>query len=152
MKTRIFTLPVLGLFLAVLGAPTLNWAAEKAAAETTPLEDKMEDINAAYRKLNRQISDATKNADSLKQVGIMRDSANAALKLEPKKKAEVPAGDQAKFLADYQTHMKEFIANIGKVETALKANKNEEAAAALKSLKQDQEEGHKMFKKDKKKK
>lgn len=126
-------------------------AQEKAAKATeTELETKMDDLNAAFRKLGRQIADATKNADSIKQVGIMKDAANAALKLEPAKKKEIPAADQAKFVAAFQTEMKEFIGNIGKLETALKAGKNDEAAALLKTLKHDQEEGHKEFRKDKK--
>lgn len=149
MKTRIFTLPVLGLLLAVLGAPVIHRAAE---ATSTELEDKMDDINTAYRKLNRQVSDASKNADSLKQVAIIKQSAQAAAKLEPMRKKLVPAGEQAKFMADYQAKMKDFIGTIEKLETAFKANKNDEAAALLKEMKQDQEEGHKMFKKDKKKK
>lgn len=149
MKTRIFTLPVLGLLLAVLGAPVIHRAAE---ATTTELEDKMDDINTAYRRLNRQVSDSSKNADSLKQVAIIKQNAQAAAKLEPMRKKEVPAGEQAKFMADYQAKMKDFIGTVEKLEAAFKANKNDEAAAILKEMKQDQEEGHKAFKKEKKKK
>jgi soluble cytochrome b562 len=82
----------------------------------------------------------------------MQKQANEAIKLEPVRKKEVPAAEQAKFIADYQARMKDFVANIGKVETALKAGKNDDAAVALKALKQDQDEGHKMFKKKKEKK
>ena len=46
--------------------------------------------------------------------------------------------------------MKQFIGNIDKLEAALKAGKNAEAAELLKALKHDQEEGHKQFRKDKK--
>jgi soluble cytochrome b562 len=145
MKTRILLLPFIGLLAAVIGL-------QAAESTTTPLEDTMDEINAAYRKLNRQISDATKNADSLKQVAAMQKHANDAMKMEPVKKKELPAAEQAKFIADYQAKMKSFVGNIGKVETALKAGKNDEAAVALKALKQDQDEGHKTFKKDKKKK
>jgi soluble cytochrome b562 len=126
-------------------------AQEKAAKSTeTELEVKMDDLNAAYRKLGRQISDASKNADSLKQVATIKEAANAAMKLEPAKKKEVPAADQAKFVSAYQSKMKSFIGNIDKLEAALKAGKNAEAAELLKTLKQDQEEGHKEFRKDKK--
>lgn len=125
-------------------------AQEKAAKTETELETKMDDLNAAYRKLGRQINDASKNADSLKQVAIIKEAANAALKLEPAKKKEIPAADQAKFVAAYQTKMKSFIGNIDKLEASLKAGKNAEAAELLKALKHDQEEGHKEFRKDKK--
>jgi soluble cytochrome b562 len=139
-------LVALCLAVSAIGAQ----AQEKAAKTETQLESKMDDLNAAYRKLGRQINDASKNADSLKQVAIIKEAANAALKLEPAKKAEIPAADQAKFVAAYQTKMKSFIGNIDKLEASLKAGKNAEAAELLKTLKQDQEEGHKEFRKDKK--
>jgi soluble cytochrome b562 len=112
----------------------------------------MDELNAAYRKLGRQVADASKNADSLKQVAIMKENADASMKLEPALKKEIPAADQAKFVANYQAKMKEFVAEIGKLETALKAGKNDEAANLLKSMKKAQEVGHKEFRKDKKKK
>lgn len=145
MKIRsLLSLTLICAFATVLGVR----AAEKEAA--TELEDKMDEINGAYRKLGRQIADATKNADSIKQVGIIRTNAQAAMKLEPKKTKEIPAADQAKFKADYQAKMKSFVADVDKLEAALKANKNDEAAAILKTLKQAQDDGHKEFRKDKK--
>jgi len=125
-------------------------AAEKEIS--TELEDKMDEINGAYRKLGRQVADATKNADSIKQVGVIRTNATASMKLEPKKTKEVPAADQAKFKADYQAKMKAFVADLDKLEAALKAGKNDEAATILKTLKQAQEDGHKEFRKEKEKK
>jgi soluble cytochrome b562 len=149
MKIRILFLPLICILAATLGVQAQD---KGAKATETELETKMDEINAAYRKLNRQISDATKNADSLKQVGIIKQNAAASAKLEPVKKKEVPAADQAKFVADYQAKMKSFMADVDKLEAALKAGKNEDAAAALKTLKQDQDEGHKQFRKDKKEK
>jgi len=137
--------------VSILALATGAQAQDKAAKATeTELETKMDDLNAAYRKLGREINDASKNADSLKQVAIIKAAANAALKLEPAKKNEIPAADQAKFVADYQAGMKQFIGNIDKLEAAVKAGKNAEAAELLKTLKHDQEEGHKQFRKDKK--
>jgi hypothetical protein len=149
MKTRILLLPIICLLAATLGVQAQDKSA-KSAATSTELEDKMDEINAAYRKLNRQVGDASKNADSLKQVAIIRQNAEAATKLEPMKKKEVPTAEQAKFMADYQAKMKSFLADVGKLEAAFKAGKNDEAANLLKTLKQDQDEGHKAFKKDKK--
>jgi len=124
----------------------------KEKEDQTELGSKMEKINGAYRKLGRQISDATKNDDSLKQIAIIKENADAAMKLEPALKAEKPAADQAKFVADYQAKMKGFIADVGKLETALKAGKNDEAATLMNTLKQDQKEGHTEFRKQQKKK
>lgn len=146
MKIRNLLVTLVSLLALATGVQ----AQEKAAKTETELETKMDDLNAAYRKLGRQINDASKNADSLKQVAIIKDAANASLKLEPARKKEIPAADQAKFVAAYQTKMKSFIGNIDKLEASLKAGKNAEAAELLKTLKQDQEEGHKEFRKDKK--
>jgi soluble cytochrome b562 len=140
-KLRILTVSL----LCVL-APLAGMGAE---SKMSALDEQMEEINAAYRKLGRQVADPAKNADSLKQVAIIREHANASVKLDPKKKADLPAADQAKFVAAYQAKMKEFISQVGKLEEALKANKNDEAANVLKSLKKAQEEGHAEFRRKK---
>lgn len=154
MKIRLLSLT---LICALVTMPALR-AEDDATKKMAPKEDqtelgaKMEKISGAYRKLGRQIADATKNEDSLAQVVIIRDNAEAALKLEPAKKADLPADQQAKFVADYQTQMKKFIADAGKLADALKAGNNEEAAKVLQSLKTDQDDGHKDFRKKKAKK
>lgn len=134
--------------LTLAFAPLFSFAADSSPSE---LDDLMEQINTAYRKLTRQISNSAKNADSLTAVATMRERAVESAKLEPKRKAEVPAAEQAKFVADYQAGMKAFIADIDKLKAALEAGKNEEAAALLKTLKQAQEDGHSQFRKKKKK-
>jgi len=112
----------------------------------------MEKMSGAFRALRRQIADASKNADSLAKVGVIRQNAEAALKLEPAKKSEVPAAGQAKFVADYKAEMKKFIDMCAKLEVALKANNNEEAAKICGAMGDAQKAGHKGFKKDDKKK
>ena len=149
MKIRILLIPLICVLAAVLSVQAQDKGAKSTESETE-LETKMEEINAAYRKLNRQVKDSEKNADSLEQVSIIKQNATAALKLEPKMKAEISAADQAKFVADYQAGMKDFVANVAKLEAALKADKNEDAENMMKTLKQGQKDGHKQFKKKKK--
>ena len=67
-------------------------------------------------------------------------------------KAEKPAAEQAKFVADYQAEMKKTIELLGKVEMALKANNNAEAEKLLAAVGDAQKAGHKQFKKADKKK
>jgi soluble cytochrome b562 len=131
--------------LLLLAGPALR-AAEKVH---TPIEEQMEEINAAYRKLGRQVSDPAKNADSLKQVAIIRTHALAAMKHDPIRKADVPAPEQAKFVSEYQAAMKAFVAKVDRLGEALQAGKNEIAAAVLKELKTAQEEGHRDFRRRK---
>lgn len=129
-------------------APLFTQAADSSPSE---LDDVMEQMNAAYRKLTRQISNPARNADSLVAIATLRDRSLEAVKLEPKRKADVPAAEQEKFVAAYQEGMKHFVEQVNKVEAALKADKNAEAAELLKTLKQGQEDGHKQFKRAKKK-
>jgi soluble cytochrome b562 len=145
MKIRVLLFAVASVFVV---GPVV--AADKEPE--TELGAKMEKMSGAFRALRRQITDSSKNADSLEKLATLRQNAEASLKLEPAKKSEVPAAEQKKFVADYQKGMKDFIALVGKVEAALKANNNEEAGKLLTAMGDAQKQGHKQFKKDDKKK
>lgn len=144
--------------LAVSGASTALLAQTPAAPAAAPahgheddteLGKKMSAFAKAFKALRLQVTDATKNESSLKLVATMRQNAEAAAKLEPAKKADIPAADQAKFQADYAAKMKSFIDDIAKLEDALKAGNNEEAKKLTDTLNNDQKEGHKEFRKKK---
>lgn len=140
------------LLFALACSLAVSPAVRAADEPETELGGKMEKMSSAFRALRRQIADASKNADSLARVATIRQNAEAALKLEPAKKSEVPAAGQKKFVADYQAEMKKFIDMCGKLEAALKANNNEEAAKICGAMGDAQKAGHKSFKKDDKKK
>lgn len=143
MKIRLLLLSV-----AVALAPVTGFSAD---AETE-LGGKMEKIGGAFRALRRQVADPSKNADSLTKVATIRENAEASLKLEPAKKADVPAAQQKKFVDDYRAEMRKFLELTGKLEAALKANNNAEAEKLLTQLNDQQKASHKQFKKDDKKK
>ena len=152
MKLRILTVSLLSALLALPTMFAQEGGKKKMEKEPeTELGTKMEKLNGAYRKLGRQINDASKNADSLAQVAIIKESATAALKLEPVKKKDLPAADQAKFVADFQAEMKTFLGLVDKLEAALKANDNAAAAKLVDELKTERNEDHKKFQKEKKK-
>ena len=67
----------------------------------TELGGKMEKIGGAFRALRRQVSDATKNADSLTRVATIRQNAEAAIKLEPAMKR---TGGGNEFVENYRRH------------------------------------------------
>ncbi|MSU23179.1 MAG: hypothetical protein EXS32_05065 [Opitutus sp.] len=148
MKIRILLLTLICAVATVPGVRAQEGKAKSADQdEQTELGAKMEKVGAAFRKLRGSAADATKNADSLKQIAIIRENMTAALKFDPAMKADKPAADQAKFVAAYQTKLKEEIAVVEKVEAALKAGNNEEAAKLVAQLGQDQKDAHKQFKK-----
>jgi soluble cytochrome b562 len=115
----------------------------------TELGEHMEKMGRAFRSLGRQINDASKNEDSLKLVETIRTNAQAGLDLKPEKTADVAPEQRDEFVANFQQSMKAFLADVDKLEAALKAGNNQEAAALLKTLKKDQDEGHKEFRKKK---
>jgi soluble cytochrome b562 len=141
------------LILATLACALVTIPAIQAADAETELGGKMDKMSSAFRALRRQITDASKNADSLAKLATIKENAQAAMKLEPAWKADKPAADQAKFVADYKADMKKFIELVGKVEAALKANDNDGAGKLLAAMGDAQKAGHKQFKKpdDKKK-
>lgn len=123
-----------------------------ARADETELGGKMEKMSGAFRAIRRQITDKSKNADSLAKLAVVKQNAEASLKYDPAKKSEIPAANQAKFVADYQAGMKKFIALCDKLEAALKADNNAEAEKICSAMGDSQKAGHKEFKKDDKKK
>jgi cytochrome c556 len=148
MKIRLL---LLTLICGLVAAPITRAAEGSKDEDQTELGDHMEKIGGAFRALRKQISDPAKNEDSLKRLGVIRENAQAALTLEPAKKADIPADQQAKFVNDFHAKMKGFIADVDKLEAAVKAGNNEEAAKLLQVLGQDQKDGHHEFQKKKKK-
>ena len=152
MKLRT-TLLCSAFFIVSLSSPVF---AEKSAATPaiqadaeTELGENMSAISKAFKKLRSQVGDPTKNAESLQLVAILHEKAEASLKLVPEKAADIPAADQPKFTADFVAGIKALIADIAKLETALQAGDNEEAAAQIEALGSAQKEGHKEFRKKK---
>jgi hypothetical protein len=125
--------------------------AAKAEKPETELTKQMDKMNAAFRKLRRQATDATKNADSLEQVAILREFATASAKLQPAKAATIPEANRAKWVADYRAKMAEALALIDKLEAAFKAGQNEEAGKLVADLNTHQRAGHKEFRAEEKK-
>jgi soluble cytochrome b562 len=144
MKIRLLFLTVV---CALAAGPGL-----RSAEPETELGGKMEKMGGAFRAIRRQISDSSKNADTLAKLATLKSNAEASLKFEPAKKAEIPSAEQKKFVADYQAGMKKLIELANKLEAALKANNNEEAAKLCGEMGDAQKKGHKQFKIDDKKK
>ncbi len=123
----------------------------QAAEPETEMGKQMDKMSGAFRALRRQAPDATKNADSLEKIKVIREMALASAKQEPAMKAEIPADKQAQFVEKFRKDMKDFLALVDKAEAAFKANKNEEAVKILGSMADAQKAGHKEFKKKDKK-
>jgi soluble cytochrome b562 len=131
--------------LALLIAGPAAFGAKKEKEETE-LTKKMDGMKDAFRLVRQQVADASKNADSLKLVAIIKEHAAAAAKMEPFKLTEIPAADRPKMLAGYREEMKELAGELDKLEAALKAGHNDQAAKLVDDIIAVQKEGHKEYK------
>lgn len=141
-------LAALAVSLAAL--PLLTRPALGQSHEHTDLEEKMDAMNNVFRKLRRQIADASANASSLELVAKLREASAESAKLIPAKAEKVPEADRAKFVSDYEARMKEFLAEVDNLKAALEAGKNDEAAVVLGKLGALQKSGHREFRVQKK--
>ncbi len=137
----------LALLLTASFATSLALAQEKPVEKHTELEDKMEKMNAAWRKLRRQVADPAQNASSLALIAEIRAASAGADKLSPARAAEVPEADRARFLANYLAGMKKLAGMLDSLAAALKAGNNDEAGNALTDIASYQREAHKQFRK-----
>lgn len=145
MKPRFLRPALLSLALTATLLPSPAHAA--AEEETTELGSLMEDINAAHRRIGRQVKDPARNADSLERVARLKAAAEKCLVLVPALAAEVPADRREKFIAGYQAGMKELLAAVVQLETALQTGDNAAAAKLLEAMKDLRNDAHKVYKK-----
>jgi soluble cytochrome b562 len=145
MKIRLI-LSCLALLLAVAPARAAEEKhSDKHAEKHTELGDKMEKINAAWRKLRRQVAEPAKNADSLALLAEIRAASAGTEKMTPDKASDLPEADRAKFQADYAAGMKKFAGMLDDLEAALKAGKNDDAGKIVSAIADFQRESHKAF-------
>lgn len=112
----------------------------------TELGQTMEKFNGAWRKLRKQVADPASNASSLELVAAINAGLEKALTLTPAKAADGPAADREKFIRAYQARLKEFIALLPGLQTALKAGDNAAAQVIVQKMAATQREDHKEFK------
>lgn len=133
--------------ISVLAGLSLAAPNHEKKGEPTALEEQMDRMSSAFRKLRRQAGEAAKNESSLELVTAMRQAASNALELIPAKAAEVPAAERTKFTAGYREQMTKFIATLDALAKALKAGDNAAALKLVGELGGLQKAGHKEYKK-----
>ena len=146
MKIRLF---LFALISALALAPA---ALRSADDDQTELGAKMEKIGGAWRRVKAQVSDSSKNDDTLTKLATIKENMVAAQKLEPELAKSKSGAEKDKFVADFHAKMKAEIEKIDKVSALVKAGNNAEAAKLVGEVDQDQKDAHKAFKKGKKKK
>jgi cytochrome c556 len=138
------------LLTVMLIAPALVCAEPKKDHPDTDIEKAMEKMAGAYRKLRRQVTDPAQNAASLELVATIKAGATEARKYSPLKAADLPGPDRAAFVENFQKKLDEFLGTAGRLEDALKAGNNEEAARLVAELGKIQKADHKEFRRPEK--
>ena len=118
------------------------------AEEDTPLGKEMDKVSKAMKAIGRAAKEGKVTKDLAAKVDEAKAAAEAGLKLEPAKTSDVPAGDKAKFLADYKASMETFIKTLGELKVAVEAENTEEVNKLMAKLGDGKKEGHKNFKKE----
>ncbi len=149
MKNRLLFACTAFLLALSPGLRAAESAAPKSEEKTTELGEQMDKINKPYKALKKQVADATKNAASLELVAAIKSGAEASLKFKPETTAAKPAEEQAKFVEKYQAEMKKMLELVGKLEAALKADKNDDAVKLIADMDAERTAAHKEFRKPK---
>ena len=138
------------LLTVMLIAPAIVFAEPKKDRPDTDIEKAMDKMAGAYRKLRRQVTDPAQNAASLELVVAIKAGATEARKYTPLKAADLPEAERAAFVENFQKKLDEFLGTAGRLEDALKAGNNEQAAALVAELGKIQKADHKEFRRPEK--
>jgi len=141
------------LLFTLISALALAPAGLRAAddEDQTELGAKMEKMGGAWRRIKAQVSDASKNDDTLTKLGTMKENLSAALKLEPETAKSKSGAEKAKFVSEFHARIQKEIDRIDKITAAVKAGNNADAAKLVGEVDHDYKDAHKTYKKPKKK-
>lgn len=140
---------VLGLLIApasVFHGTALAAQQEEEEEEHTELENNMDEISSSWRKVRKQVADAASNAETAALVAKMKQAATTSLELTPMRAEDVPEAERAEFIAGFRTEMKKFAVLLGKLEQALKENRNAEAEKLVADIGAHQKASHREYK------
>lgn len=139
--TRLLCSALIVAFIAAVAVP--------AVEKETELGNKMEKMNASWRKLRRQVADPAQNAASLELLAKMRGAIEGAERLTPDKASDLTPSAREKFQTDYVKGMKKLHGMFDALEADLKAGKNEEAGKVVGEIADYIKASHKDFRRPK---
>ena len=116
--------------------------------EDTPLEKQMQILARGMKQLSVQISDSSKNQDSVALIESLKQAAGISKELKPRKTASIPQADQEQFLTAYKAQIAKLSDAFSQIEEAIKAGKNDQAKTVLATIGPIKKEGHSKFKQD----
>ena len=118
------------------------------ADDDTPLEKQMQIMARSMKQLSQQITDSTKQQESIMLLETLKKAASDSKGLDPRKTASIPQADRGKFLTAYKAQMDKLSEAFNQIEEALKAGKYDQAKVQLATVGSIKKEGHSKFKQD----
>jgi len=118
------------------------------ADDDTPLEKQMQIMARSMKQLSQQITDSTKQQESIMLLETLKKVASDSKGLDPRKTASIPQADREKFLTAYKAQMDKLSEAFNQIEEALKAGKYDQAKVHLATVGSIKKEGHSKFKQD----
>ena len=130
----------------LLAAIAITVPAVNAADDDTPLGKEMEKLSKALKAVNRNLTDAAQKDANLAKIAEAKAACAAAVKFDPAKTKDVPAGDKAKFVTEFKASMEEVGKNLDALKAAIAGGKMDDAKALMEKLNGQKKDGHKKFK------
>jgi soluble cytochrome b562/YHS domain-containing protein len=127
-------------------APSLATPTSEAKNQATPLEKQMRILADGMKRLNAQINDPAKQAETVTLISSLKKATMDAKTAEPTKTATVAEADKEKFLADYRTQIDKLASAFDSIETAAREGRYDQAKVLLATIGDLRKEGHAKFK------
>ena len=108
----------------------------------------MQILARGMKQLSVQISDPSKNQDSVALIESLKNTTGISKELMPRKTASIPQADQEKFLTAYKAQIDKLTEAFSQIEEAIKAGKNDQAKTVFATIGPIKKEGHSKFKQD----
>jgi hypothetical protein len=117
-----------------------------ASQPAVSLEHEMEQMGREFKTIRNQLSDPSQNASTIAAVLELEQHTLAAKSAIPRAATTMPtAADNAAKLADFQATLLNVLRQELDLEEQLRANKNDEAAKTVASIRGLESDGHREF-------
>ena len=136
-------IPIAAVGFAESASSTTQPAA--GVAKAANLHDTMERMEDTFKAIVKQMDDATQDASTLSLMGELQVATATAKNLPPDDVGELTGDAKAKAIAEYRNRMIALLRTQLELEEAILKNDRPAAKAAVASLKQQREEGHKAY-------
>ena len=147
----------IAIVLAFFAAMTLckvQIARAEEKVKKSELNNTMEEMDDAMKKLKRTIRKAESNKESLKLISEIQKQSLLCKEMTPTKTEKLPEADREKFVKAYRKEMAGVIIDLCTMEQAILDGDNAKAQETYKALVEREDKGHDQFmpkKEDKKK-